>query len=197
MILVVFSDASTLTGITDNKGQTYTIHATSATGNSGGELLWIAYKLNSVTGVTSFTATFTTSGGVQAWVYDCSSTTGGAFDNIAAFNNQSSTNPAPAVAAAAAGIAVCGLGSAAVTPSAVAVPFTFDSPVDNTMGSMFCASHDVNGAGGTLTSTFTAATSAWTALIASFKEAAASNHLDEDYWTSPFPKGFDPVVTVY
>jgi hypothetical protein len=155
--------------VTDNKSNTYTVNATSATYT--GCNLFAAYSFGAATGITSFIVTYTGSGGTGITAYDCGSTSGGAFDAIAGLSSQSSANPAPSITAAAAGIALTILGAGS-NASAVAAPFILDTTGNQFAGFNY-GSHDVNGAGGSLTSTFTATNASWCSLMATFKEVSA------------------------
>lgn len=168
-ILLVFVEAaaSVPTLITNNKGDTYTIYPLNATDGVG--KLYLAYKLKAQTGITSVSITYTgATVGIGCWIYDCSSTTGGAPNVIAALNSQTSANPAPSLKPSDAGITVAIIGTPN-TPTAAAGPFTFDN-AETRFADFFGAAHDVNAGGGTITCTFTVTSSTWCSLIASFFE---------------------------
>jgi|KBSMisStaDraftv2_1062788.scaffolds.fasta_scaffold15503_5 hypothetical protein len=168
--LFVVNSGVTISGITDSKSQTWTAlasHGTSTGGNA-----YIFYKLSSLTGVTSITVTMSATG-IDAAVIDCGSTTGGALDTSNSLSSQTTNNPAPSLVAAGAGICTAVVAVNAAVGGAGA-PFTDELMTGSNITGADGGGHDVNGAGGTLTCTFTGTVANWSSSIAAFKEASAS-----------------------
>jgi hypothetical protein len=174
---MVVDAGSTLAGCTDSAGNTYTLNATSGS-DSGGGNVYVCYKFSATSGVTTVSFTGTGAGVGSFQFYDCSSSTGGALDTITALSSQTaSSTPNPNLTAAGAGIVVAAVGfTAGNNTGGVAGPFTYDTPDLTGLVHLAEFAHDVNGAGGSLTATFTNSSSVtWASVIISFKEASVSS----------------------
>lgn len=177
LAIVVSATGPTISSITDNKSNTWTVNATQGTfATNSGSTTIIAYSFSASTAVTSVVINFSgvIFSGVSIAFYDFSSSTGGALDTINALSTQTSANPAPSLTAAGAG-AVVSVVSKVSSLSAVAAPFTLSAIGTTIVQNFGAAAYDVNASGGTLTSTYTSGSSdSWCSTIASFKESSGA-----------------------
>lgn len=171
-IIGIISDTGvTVTSCTDNKSQTYILHATHGTSTAGNA--WICYKTSSATGVTSVTVSFTGTTTLNVAVYDVSSATGGAVDAIVGYSAQTGA-ASQSVTAAGAGFAV-DMYVPNVVPTLTGA-FTDSVMAQNGIAGHAYSFYDQNAAGGTLTANANSSPSVWAAVIVEFKEAAGGTN---------------------
>lgn len=172
IVSLVTNTAATVSAVADNLGQSYASVGVVGSDSGGAGNTYIFYKTSSTTGVTTINITHASTG-VQLHYYDLSTATGGQLGTgTTPFNNQAGATIAPSMTAQAAGICICPLASGSIA-TAVAGPFTLDGASGANLTFNGCSAHDLNGAGGTLTATFTAGPS-WAAVIATFIEVPST-----------------------
>jgi hypothetical protein len=151
----IYSDtaACTVSSVTDNKSQTYTVEK-SLTGQGTTANLYLFIGFNLATGITTISVTHASTCNISIVDYDVSSTTGGQIDKTASNTLATSANPAPSLTsiASAGGFTTSFVMSESNNASAVSSPFTLEL-LSCTLTVYFSYSaYDANAGGGTLTS---------------------------------------------
>lgn len=169
IVAIAMDPGVTITGCSDSKSNSYTLNATKGTDTAGNTQ--VCYCFSCTTGVTSNTVSHTGTGNISVAVYDCSTSSGGVLDAIAA-QSSISTNPAAgSVTAAGAGIAIAAY-AGIQNPTATTGSFTFNAIADNAIMNGVGAANFVNSSGGSLTATFNTGGGHWSMVVAEFKEAS-------------------------
>ena len=173
----IYADAAacTVSAVTDNKSQTYVVEKSlTAQGTTANLYLFIGFNL--ATGITTISITHASTCNISIADYDVSSTTGGQIDKTSSTTWATSVNPAPQLTGVASAggfttsLVVDGNGNA----SAVASPFTLELLSSTITVYYSWSAYDANAGGGTLTSTYTRASSPWASLMASVTEIPSS-----------------------
>jgi hypothetical protein len=193
--------SDTITGVADSAGSTYVQAASARALSAGGRFTDVWYCKSSLSGATTVTVTYGTTGTNrrEAYVHEVSGAdTSSPFDAKGTSTDTGGASPlsGAAVTTVAANTYILAIIRTSGSTTGVAGGgFTAD---DFSLAG--AAEHDIVSSQGTYTPTF--ATSASTTDDAystvSFKQfSAAAFQPDEDNWQAPVPQAFDPMVTIW
>jgi hypothetical protein len=166
LLIAIVSDAYNvpISGITDNKGNIWTLILPSGTlPHVFGSNCAFAYCCGATVGVSSIAISSTISGGITIGFYDFSSTTGGALDIFDKYGSSFGSNPSPAILAGASGVGVF-VTESSVAISAVASPFTLETLDITHLSEDASSAYYVDPSGGLLQAFYTMASGSFNAI---------------------------------
>ena len=170
-----FDDTTTISSVTDDKGNTWTVHGISPATNATGECVTIASAPNAAAGTTNLTITRNTgSVGMRTFLYEFAGFGAASpFQSIASADNASSANPSWSLTSVPAGALIVGGVShrgGTITPGA-----NYTEQGEYASNYFQQSQYDLDaGAGGTVAFDMTASAARWTGIAAVFNTAAAS-----------------------